>query len=118
MIVINIASLSFGMDEVSVTGTLTLSGNYPTGGDTIDWTTVIGFQSDNGRIFLTQAIADSGFVSGSSGDTYAYVAGSALNNGKIKINTASNTELAAGAYPARISGDVNIFFDFNFPRFE
>jgi hypothetical protein len=118
MITINITKLEFGTDEVDVGGTLTFSGNYPAGGDTIDWTTVIGFGADNGRVFVVQALPDAGFAAGSTGDTYGYVAGTALNNGKIKINTASNTELAAGAYPARITGDANIYFDFSFPRFE
>jgi hypothetical protein len=50
---------------------------------------------------------------GSSGDACAFIraASPTLANGKVKINTASNTELASGAYPARITSDANIQFE-------
>ena len=51
-------------------------------------------------------------------DAYAFVraASPTLSNGKLKINTASNTELASGAYPARITGDTNIQFEAIFQK--
>jgi hypothetical protein len=55
-------------------------------------------------------------VGGSTGDTYSWVAGAALNSQKIKVNTASNTELASGAYPSRITGDTNIVFEAVFKK--
>ena len=103
MLAINITQVQENTDGVEVFGTLTLSGNYPTGGDTIDWTTVIGAATENGRIFTPSKIPYFGQGRGHTGDQYSYVAGTTLNNGKIKINTASNTELGAGGYAARFT---------------
>ena len=49
-------------------------------------------------------------------DAASGIKGAALNNQKIKINTASNTELTAGAYPARITGDASIQFEAVFDK--
>ena len=95
---------------------ITLSGNYSTGGDTIDLTTVIG-KGVLGRVFQAGKSPLYGWCAGSTGDSYAVLPGTTLANGKLKINTASNTELAAGAYAARFTGDTNIYlgvvFDMN-----
>ena len=115
-IAININNIMEGLDEVIVFGTLTLSGSYATGGDTFDWTTIAGNASKNGRVFTPQALPDYVVVQGTTGDDYGYVAGTALNNGKLEINTASNTQLGAGAYNARFTGDANIFFQAAFPK--
>ena len=116
-IAINITQIQENGDGVEVFGTLTLSGNYSTGGDTLDWTTVAGsLASPNGRVFTPAALPVFVQITGTTGDQYGYVAGTLLNNGKVKINTASNTELGAGAYAARFTGDVNIFFDAAFPK--
>jgi hypothetical protein len=115
-IAINITQIQENTDGVEIFGTLTLSGNYAAGGDTIDWTTVSGAQTENGRIFTPSKVPYAVQIDGTTGDTYGYVAGTLLNNSKVKINTASNTELGAGAYNARFTGDVNIFFDAAFPK--
>jgi hypothetical protein len=103
---INITSIDSGEDQLYVFGTLAASGNYATGGDTLDFTTV------GNQIGASQAPVQV-WVGGTTGDNYALVraASPTLANGKIKINTASNTELAAGAYPSRITGDTNIQFE-------
>jgi hypothetical protein len=100
---INITSIDSGEDNLYIFGLLTASGSYATGGDTLDFTTVAS------QIGASQAPVQV-WVGGSTGDNYGFVrAGSpTLANGKIKINTASNTELAAGAYPGRITGDANL----------
>jgi hypothetical protein len=90
--------------NIYVFGTLTASGNYSTGGDTLDFTTVAS------QIAASHAPAQV-WIGGSTGDAYAWIAGNALNNQKVKINTASNTELGSGAYPGRITGDANIQFE-------
>ena len=90
--------------NIYVFGTLTASGSYSTGGDTLDFTTVAS------QLAASQAPVKV-WVGGSTGDAYSWICGSALNNQKVKINTASNTELASGAYPARITGDTNIQFE-------
>lgn len=116
MITINLNQIQEGLDGVELSGTLTLSGSYVAGGDTIDWTTIAGVQTSNGRVFTPQGLPAAAWAQGTTGDDYGYVAGTALNNSKFKINTASNTELGAGAYNARFTGDVNIFFNANFPK--
>lgn len=115
-IAINITQIQEGLDGVEVFGLLTLSGAYATGGDPIDWTTVIGANSPNGRVFTPAALPIICQIAGTTGDDYGYVAGTTLANGKVKINTTSNTELGAGAYPARITGDVNVCFSAAFPK--
>lgn len=41
-----------------------------------------------------------------NGYTVTYVNGSNITNGKLKVLTAANTELAAAAVPANLSGDT------------
>ena len=108
---INITSIETGEHNLYVFGTLTPSGNYSTGGDTLDFTTVAN------QIGASQAPLQV-WVGGTTGDAYAFVrAGSpTLANGKVKVNTASNTELASGAYPARITGDANIQIEAAFTK--
>jgi len=72
-------------------GTLTFSGNYPTGGDTLDFTQIV------------QAFAES--QNGNSG-YYVAIAGNALNNWKLKAFSGGGTEITAGAYPASVTTDI------------
>jgi hypothetical protein len=81
-------------------GTLAFSGNYPTGGDTMDFTTVADKLPSTQII---QVFADS--QNGNSG-YYVPVAGSALNNWKLKCFVGGGTEITAGAYPASVTSDV------------
>ena len=81
-------------------GTLTFSGSYPTGGDTLDFTTVAPFLPSDQMI---QVFADS--QNGNSG-YYVPVQGSALNNWKLKCFSGGGTELSAGAYPSSVTTDV------------
>jgi len=81
-------------------GTLTFSGNYTTGGDTLDFTTVADkLPSDQ----VIQVFADS--QNGNSG-YYIPVQGSALNNWKLKAFTGGGTEISAGAYPSSVTSDI------------
>ena len=106
---IAILSADAAADNVYVFGTLTASGNYATGGDTIDFTTV------GSQIPASHAPVQL-WVGGSTGDSYSWIKGTALNNQKVKINSASNTELASGAYPARITGDTSVQFEAVFSK--
>ena len=101
---ITINDVDAAADNLYVFGTLTASGSYSTGGDTLDFTTVASQ-------IAASAAPLKVWVGGSTGDTYAWIPGSALNNQKVKINTASNTELASGAYPSRVTGDTSIQFE-------
>ncbi len=81
-------------------GSLTFSGNYPTGGDTMDFTTVADKLPSTQII---QVFADS--QNGNSG-YYVPVQGSALNNWKLKAFSGGGTEISAGAYPGSVTGDI------------
>ena len=103
---IAITDVDAAADNMYVFGTLAASGSYSTGGDTVDFTTVASqIGASQGPVQI--------WIGGTTGDAYSFVrAGSpTLANGKIKINTASNTELTSGAYPGRITGDTNIQFE-------
>ena len=81
-------------------GTLTFSGSYPTGGDTLDFTTVAD------KLPSTQILQV--FVDSQNGNASYYVPiqGGALNNWKVKIFTGGGTELAAGGYTSTYTGDI------------
>ena len=81
-------------------GTLAFSGNYPTGGDTLDFTQVADKLPSTQ---IVQAFAES--QNGNSG-YYIPVQGSALNNWKLKAFVGGGTEVTAGAYPASITSDI------------
>jgi len=81
-------------------GTLTFSGNYPAGGDTLDFTQVADKLPSTQ---IVQAFAES--QNGNSG-YYIPVQGSALNNWKLKCFLGGGTEITAGAYPASVTTDV------------
>src|SRR5690348_18103363 len=108
---ISITDVDAGENNLYVFGTVAASGNYASGGDTLDFTTVAS------QIGASQAPAKV-WVGGTTGDSYGFVRAAAPTpaNGKVKINTASNTELAAGAYPSRITGDANIQFEAVFSK--
>jgi hypothetical protein len=80
--------------------TLTFSGNYPTGGDTLDFTQVAD------KLPSTQVVQS--FAESQNGNSgyYIAVAGTALNNWKLKAFNGGGTELSAGAYPASVTTDI------------
>ncbi len=79
---------------------LAFSGNYPAGGDTLDFTQVADKLPSTQ---IVQAFAES--QNGNSG-YYVVVQGSALNNFKLKAFNGGGTEITAGAYPASITSDI------------
>jgi len=80
--------------------TLTFTGSYPTGGDTVDFTTVAD------KLPSTQIIQV--FAESQNGNSGYYVAvqGSAMNNWKLKAFSGGGTEITAGAYPASVTTDI------------
>ena len=97
---ITILDVDAGALNLYVIGMLTASGNYSTGGDTLDFTTVADkLPSDQ----LIQVFADS--QNGNAG-YYVPVQGSALNNWKLKAFSGGGTELSAGAYPSTVTSDI------------
>jgi hypothetical protein len=81
-------------------GTLAFSGSYSTGGDTMDFTTVAS-QLPSDQIIQVNVDSQNG-----GADNYIPVAGSALNNWKLKIFAPGGTELSAGAYPTSVTTDI------------
>ena len=79
---------------------LTFSGSYPTGGDTLDFTQVADKLPSRE---VVQAFAES---QNGNGGYYIPVQGTALNNWKLKAFAGGGTEITAGAYPASVTTDV------------
>jgi hypothetical protein len=85
---------------VYAVATLAFSGNYPTGGDTLDFTQITNaLPSDT----VVQVFAES--QNGNSG-YYIPIQGTALNNWKLKAFVGGGTEITAGAYPGTVTGDI------------
>jgi len=102
-ITINLSPLNVdgsGNNLTYAIATLTFTGSYVTGGDTLDFTTVAD------RLQSTQIIQV--FADSQNGNTIYYVPvqGSALNNWKLKVINGGGTELGAGAYPAGVTTDI------------
>jgi hypothetical protein len=91
--------------RVHVTGTAAASGNYSTGGDTLDL-------SQFPIIAATKApVQGTAWMDGIAGYDYVFIPGAAMNNNKVKIfqqaaSAGPFPELAAGAYPAAITADT------------
>lgn len=85
---------------VYAVATLTFSGNYATGGDTLDFTQITNvIPSDT----IVQVFAES--QNGNSG-YYIPVQGATLNSWKLKAFLGGGTEVTAGAYPASVTTDI------------
>ncbi len=81
--------------------TLTFSGNYPSGGDTLDFTSIadkLASAQPPVQVFAESQNGNAGY--------YVVVQGSALNNWKLKCFNAGGTEVTAGAYPASVTSDI------------
>lgn len=92
-------------NQLRVVFKLILTGNYPTGGDVVDFTTP---QQDPSFIGTVPSVVDATGPavtldiwdqSGDIANGVFPVIGTAQNNNKVKFTTAFNTELGAGAYP-------------------
>ena len=99
---------------------LALSGNYPAGGDTIDFTPLLG-QGDQMQIFIANNPALQGDVSTSAGTGTgwigSFIPGTTIQNGKIKwIVTSTGAEHATGAYTSQLAADPNINGEFVFEK--
>jgi hypothetical protein len=91
---------------VYINGRLSFSGSYPSGGDTLDWTTVPD------KVAGSQCIGVA-IASQTLGNGYVPVGGpsTALNGWKVLCQTPGtfNSQLTAGAYPAGITSDTVTF---------
>lgn len=87
------------------------SGNYVTGGDTLNLATA--GQDPLFAGIVADVIASQGPTNldvwsegGNLANHYYAIPGTTPANNKVKIDSAFNTELSAGAYPAGVTGDT------------
>ena len=95
--------------RVHVTGTAVATGNYTTGGDTLDLSQVPIIASAQPP---TQGTA---WMDGLAGYDYIFSPGATMNSNKVKIfqqgaAAGAFPELASGAYPGAITSDTITFY--------
>lgn len=85
--------------------TITPSGNYVVGGDTLDLT-----KTTNPNFIASSSFAgvpqNSISQNAPGGYTAEFIPGATLAACKVKYYASDGTELAAGAYPAALTGDL------------
>lgn len=91
---------------------ITASGNYTTGGDTLDLATITGADGLSTPPSTTQ-LPIQVVITGQAGYVYQYVPGSSNANGKVKVLQSASSgnplaEISAAAYPAGVTGDTII----------
>lgn len=96
-----------GAKTATLRGTIALSSNYATGGETFNLTAFAGFP-------VKKDAQAQVAIWGSSGYNYGWVPGADLSAGKILLRSGT-TELTAGAYPAGVTGDT-IQFEVVIPK--
>jgi hypothetical protein len=95
--------------RIHVAGTVSASGSYSTGGDTLDL-------SQYPQIAATRApIQGTSWMDGLAGYDYVFSPGAAMNNGSVKIfqqggSAGAFSELSAATYPTTITSDVITFY--------
>jgi hypothetical protein len=110
------------LDKTRVQVGITLTGSYVAGGDTLDFSTLLG-QGDGVAVFIANAPFINGDVSFSAGAGVGWMAscfpGTTIKNGLLKIIvTSTGAEVAAGAYAAGLTGDTNITGEFIFEKLQ
>lgn len=94
-----------------VRGSIALTGSYTTGGDTLN---LGGSTSPVQSAQLPLNITFTEIATTPSGAAFGFVPGTTLANGKLFINTAFETQLAAGAYDSTLLA-TSIYFVATFP---
>ena len=97
-----------GQKLAYVTGTIAAIGSYVAGGDSLDWTSTLDAIKSNGYIPLQVQLWSQSSGNGHPGYTYYWRPGTTMANGRMQCMNGT-TELAAGAYPAAITGDTIAF---------
>jgi len=113
---VQIDNIECGNDSIFVTGRLIPSGNYPAGGDTVDFTNTTAstfFTGVSAAIPSAQPPVQFGAWSqnGNLLNQFVPIIGSAMNNSKLKISAASSfgTDFGANPYSAALLADVITF---------
>jgi hypothetical protein len=118
-VTLTITDVDPGGSQIYVFGTVALSGNYPTGGDTVDWTTLVRQTGKSGET-VESSMADPAYgpvqaaftVQGGTPNQYQMQQGAAANNWKMRgYSTGSaGVEFTGGAaYPGSATSDVITF---------
>ena len=114
-IAVQVTQMEASGQQIYLTFNLVASGNYVTGGDTIDFTKLVAASSNLNAQWagvVAASLPPINFTVWTAGGNlsrdYVGIQGTAMNNSKIKMNTTkgSTTELAAGAYPADVTADT------------
>ena len=107
----SITSLQAAGQQIRVTFKLAASGNYSAGGDTVNFATATQDPTFQGMVAALEALGAPVYMhiesnSGNIANLYFSILGTNPTNNKLKIITAYNTELGAGAYPGGVTGDT------------
>ena len=107
----SITSVQAAGQQLRVTFKLAASGNYSTGGDTVNFATATQDPLFQGMIAAIEALGAPLYMSvqsnsGNIANLYFPVLGTGPTNNKLKIISAYNTELSAGPYPGGVTGDT------------
>ena len=118
-VTLTVTDVDPGGSQIYVFGTVALSGNYPTGGDTVDWTTLVRQAGKSGETVETSMtdpsygpVQASFTVQGGTPNQYQMQQGAAANSWKMRGYTtgSSGAEFTGGAaYPASATSDVITF---------
>lgn len=97
-----------GQKVLYVFFTIVFSGNYTTGGDTFDLTSLAPLEGVS-QLPLNVSISSQN-PSGMSGFFYDYRPGTNLSNGKVQVSQTGNNnpkqEISQAGYPAGVTGDT------------
>jgi hypothetical protein len=117
-IAMTVISITDPPGQLRVAVNLAFTGSYPTGGDTLDLTTIIGLGHLSKVAVFNNLPVDVDVALGGGYDG-EFLPGSALNNGKLKLFSSGGTELGAGAYSsgaALLSASLNNTIEFVFDK--
>jgi len=93
----------FDGKKIHVVGSIVASSTYATGGDALSFAN-LGIKSSQAPFWVKfNSLAGYGY-------TFSPNATPTQSNGLMRVNTAANTELGAGAYPGGITGDTIGFY--------
>jgi hypothetical protein len=118
-VTLSLTDIDPGTTQLYAFGTVTLSGNYPSGGDTIDWTQLAKQMTVRGQT-VESSMTDPAFgpiqasftVQGGTPNQYQMQQGTAANNWEMRgfSTGSSGAEFTGGsAYPGSALTDVITF---------